>query len=100
MSEIQNSGKLTTVGYLAKVLTPIVTAIKSVESAVMKLIGLPAGGTEGQVLVKVSEADGDVQWVDSDTVAVVPEGTVQDIKEDLMVYMDDVISSSMDDGEL
>lgn len=64
MSEIQNNKKLATVGYLAKVLTPIVTVIKSVETKVMNVFSLPKGGAAGQVLAKTSDVDGAAEWVD------------------------------------
>lgn len=64
MSEIQNNNKLVTVSYLAKVLTPVVTLVKSVQTKVMEIFSLPKGGTAGQVLAKTSDVDGEAEWVD------------------------------------
>lgn len=94
MSEIQTNNKLATVSYLAKVLTPIVTAVKSMESKVENVSGLPEGGTSGQVLVKGSDSNGDVMWVDF-------KG---EITEDLRAYIDEQIKmvepDNIDDGEI
>ena len=83
MSEIQTNDKLTTVSYLSKVLTPIVTLIKSVQTSVMGILSLPKGGAAGQVLVKTSDGDGEVQWAD---------GPVQ-IEENLKTYIDEQLES-------
>lgn len=94
MSEIQNNNKVATVSYLAKVLTPIVTLIKAVQTKVMSILPLPEGGEAGQVLVKTSADDGAVEWADAPT----------QIEENLKTYVDEkmetVISDSLDDGEV
>jgi hypothetical protein len=78
MSEIQNNNKIVTVGYLSKVLTPIVTVIKSVETKIMKVFSLPAGGSTGQVLAKKTDVDGEVEWVDLSTSGTLDETPTQD----------------------
>lgn len=94
MSEIQNNNKLATVSYLAKVLTPIVTLIKAVQTRVMSILSLPKGGVAGQVLVKKTDGDGEVEWADAPT----------QIEENLKTYVDEqielVVSDTMDDGEI
>lgn len=92
MSEIQSNEKLITVGYLAKVLTPVVTVIKSAETAVMNTISVPKGGATGQVLIKSSDADGEIQWADAST----------QIEENLKAYIDEAMQeySEIDDGEI
>ena len=95
MSEIQNNNKLATVSYLSKVLTPIVTLIKSVQTSVMNIFSLPKGGSAGQVLVKSTEIDGEVEWADAPT----------QIEENLKAYVDEQlesvdVSGTIDDGEI
>lgn len=94
MSEIQSNSKLATVSYLSKVLTPIVTLIKSVQTSVMNIFSLPEGGEAGQVLIKTSDEDGAVEWSDGPT----------QIEENLKAYIDEkietIVSDSIDDGEI
>lgn len=94
MSEIHNNNKLATVSYLAKVLAPIVTLIKSVQTNVMNILSLPKGGVAGQLLIKKSDGDGEVEWADAPT----------QIEENLKAYVDErvelVVSDSLDDGEI
>lgn len=94
MSEIQNNDKLASVSYLAKVLTPIVTVIKSVEASILKIVGVPVGGGAGQVLVKQSDTDGDVAWVDIES----------ELTDELKAYIDEQIElvepDNIDDGEI
>lgn len=94
MSEIQNNDKLASVSYLAKVLTPIVTVIKSIEASVLKIVGVPVGGGAGQALVKQSDTDGDVAWVDIES----------ELTDELKAYIDEQIElvepDNIDDGEI
>lgn len=94
MSEIHNNNKLATVSYLVKVLTPIITLIKSVKTDVMNIFSLPKGGAAGQLLIKKSDGDGEVEWADAPT----------QIEENLKAYVDErvelVVSDSLDDGEI
>lgn len=78
MSEIQNNTKVVTVGYLSKVLTPIVTVMKSIETRIMKVFSIPVGGTPGQVLSKKTDVDGEVEWVDLSVDGVMDEQPTQD----------------------
>lgn len=78
MSEIQNNNKIATVGYLSKVLTPIVTLVKNVKTEVMNVFSLPRGGVAGQVLAKTSSVDGEAEWVDLSTNGTLDEIPTQD----------------------
>lgn len=99
MGEIRNN-KLTTVSYLAKVLTPIVTVIKSVETKVMALLGLPTGGTAGQILAKATDADGSVEWVDPPAGSTDTDEALTQLEQSMKSYVDDTIEQELDDGEL
>lgn len=94
MEDISQNKKLVSVSYLSKVLTPIVTMIKSIEASVLKIIGVPIGGGAGQMLVKQSDTDGDVAWVDVES----------ELTEDLKAYIDEQIilvePDNIDDGEI
>ena len=94
MEDISQNKKLVSVSYLSKVLTPIVTMIKSIEASVLKIIGVPIGGGAGQVLVKQSDTDGDVAWVDVES----------ELTEDIKAYIDEQITlvepDNIDDGEI
>lgn len=94
MSEIQQNNKLASVSYLAKVLTPIVSVIKSIEASVMRIVGVPVGGDAGDLLVKTSDDDGAVAWVD----------VKGELTESLKTYIDERIElvepDNIDDGEI
>lgn len=94
MSDISTNNKVATVSYLAKVLTPIVTLIKSVQTNVMNIFSVPKGGTAGQMLVKTSDNDGEFTWADA------PENIEENLKNYVDEKMESIEPGSIDDGEI
>lgn len=97
MSESMQKDKLVNLSYLSKVLSPIVMLIKAQETKIAHVFGIPIGGSPGQVLIKNSDTDGDVAWVDMSV-------DTEQVEDNLKAYIDEQIKliepDNIDDGEI